>query len=65
MLADRSKAQLSSMRLHSAAAGNGCRDPHPKLELRESCGRIGGRIERARGVKHTIRRPIEPTNLEP
>ena len=34
-------------------------------ELRESCGRVEGRSERARGVKDTIRRPTESTNLDP
>ena len=34
-------------------------------ELRESCGRVEGRSERARGVKDTKRRPTESPNLDP
>jgi hypothetical protein len=33
--------------------------------IRESCGRVGGRSEQIRGVKDTTRRPTEPTNLGP
>jgi hypothetical protein len=32
-------------------------------ELGESCGRVEDRIERARGVKNTTRRPTESPNL--
>jgi hypothetical protein len=34
-----------------------------RLELRESCGRVEGRMKRARRVKDTSRRPTEATNL--
>lgn len=34
-------------------------------KLRESCGSGGGRIEGARGVKGTTRKPIDFTNLDP
>jgi hypothetical protein len=33
------------------------------VEPGESCGRVGDRIEPARGVKDTTRRPTESTNL--
>ena len=38
MLADRSLAQLSPERLHTAADGNRCRDPH--LNIRQSSGSL-------------------------
>ena len=34
-----------------------------QAELRESCGRVQGSTEGAGGVKDTIRRPTESTNL--
>jgi hypothetical protein len=34
-----------------------------QAELSEFCGRMGERIERAKRVKDTTRRPTEPTNL--
>lgn len=33
------------------------------MELKESCRRVRERIEKARRVKETIRRPIESTSL--
>jgi hypothetical protein len=37
-----------------------------QVELGESCGRVGGRIEQAgERVKDTTRRPTESTNLSP
>jgi hypothetical protein len=33
--------------------------------LRECCGRRGGRIEGARGIKDTTRKPAESTHLGP
>lgn len=33
------------------------------MELKESCGRVRERIEKARRVKETIRRPIELASL--
>lgn len=32
-------------------------------EFKESSGRVGDRVEQARGVKDTMRRPTESTNL--
>ena len=36
-----------------------------QAELKESCGRVGDRIERAGEVKDITRRPTESSNLSP
>ena len=36
-----------------------------QAELKESCGRVGDRIERAGEVKDITRRPTESSNLDP
>jgi hypothetical protein len=70
MLANRNLALLSpSERLHPEADGNRCKDPLPnakhQMELGESCGRIGDRIEQSAVVKDNTSRPTELTNLVP
>ena len=47
---------------HSLVNGNRGRAKYQ--ELMESHGRLGHRIEQARGDKYTTRRPTESTNLE-
>jgi hypothetical protein len=56
---------LPSERLHPAADGNRCRDPQPNIwrSSESLVEALGQRIERAIGVKHTIERPTESTNL--
>ena len=34
-------------------------------ELRKSCGRVGGRIEKPTGDRDSTRKPAESTNLDP
>jgi hypothetical protein len=36
-----------------------------QVELKESCGRVGDRIEQIGGVKDSTRRPKESTNINP
>jgi len=53
-------------RLHPAADGNRCRNTQTNTaEFTESCGRVRGRVEEARWVKHTTRRSRDLTNLGP
>jgi hypothetical protein len=52
--------------LHSIAVGNRYSDPQPNyVELRESCGRVGDRIEGAKSVKDITRTSTKSTNLGP
>ena len=63
-LADR---KIATERLHFAFNGNSCRDPQPNIRWssRNIVEDGGGRIEGAREIKDTTRKPIESTNLGP
>lgn len=60
---------MSSERFHPTADENRCKELQPNtnwsLELRESCGRVGRRIEAARGLKDTTGKTTTSTNLDP